>query len=44
VAVQIRPAVFSDIGAIREIARITWHHTYENLIPKPVRMKKDILI
>lgn len=38
-AVQIRPAVFSDIGAIREIARITWHHTYENLIPEPVRQQ-----
>ncbi len=35
--VHIRPAVLSDIGAIREIARIAWHHTYENLIPEPIR-------
>lgn len=39
VAVIIRSMEEQDVTEVRKVARTTWHHTYEYIIPEPVRVR-----
>ncbi|RCW51316.1 GNAT family N-acetyltransferase [Paenibacillus prosopidis] len=35
--VQVRKATYADIAGIQKVARVTWNHTYEGLIPEGIQ-------